>query len=134
GSGSEVQLPPSTSSVAAWSAALQSVAASGALQDEVEFWAETVAPDAGLAASRQGGRALRLRPPGLTPDAGPNVEGNVRVVELALSVEETRDLLQRVPAAYGTRVDDALVAALSATLAEWLGAGSLVVDLEGHGR
>ena len=68
------------------------------------------------------------------PGAGANVEGNVRVVEVALSVEETRDLLQRVPAAYGTRVDDALVAALGATLGEWLGAGSIVVDLEGHGR
>jgi non-ribosomal peptide synthase protein (TIGR01720 family) len=76
-------------------------------------------------------------PVGSDPSAGPsdaNVEGNVRVVELALSVAETRDLLTRVPAAYGTRVDDALVAALGAALGEWLGAGSIVVDLEGHGR
>jgi non-ribosomal peptide synthase protein (TIGR01720 family) len=176
GSGSEVQLPSSTSSFAAWSAALQAVAGADALSEEVGFWAETVAPDAeqvqiprgqgveiprlaalarddsGLARddgsqgpSRQGVRALGLRPRGLTP-ADPrgltptsdpndaNVEGNVRVVELALTVEETRDLLQRVPAAYGTRVDDALLAALGATLAEWLGAGSILVDLEGHGR
>jgi hypothetical protein len=42
--------------------------------------------------------------------------------------------LQRVPAAYGTRVDDVLLAALEGGLAAWLGAGSMVVDFEGHGR
>ena len=46
---------------------------------------------------------------------------------------ETRDLLQQVPAAYGTQINDVLLAALARALAAWTGRGPRV-ELEGHGR
>jgi non-ribosomal peptide synthase protein (TIGR01720 family) len=120
GASAAVELPARTSSFAAWSAALGALATSGALNDEKGYWsAQTAAGARSLPVDRKGGE---------------NVEGAVRVLEHALSAEETRDLLQRVPAAYGTRVDDVLLAALEGALAGWLGEGSVVVDLEGHGR
>ena len=129
GTSSTVTLPPATSSFAAWSAALRGVASSGALRDEVEYWAATVARDGRevqiprlAALARDDSGALRS----LGSDSGENVEGNVSVVEIALSAEETRDLLQRVPAAYGTRVDDALLAAL--------GGGARRLDRRGKHR
>jgi non-ribosomal peptide synthase protein (TIGR01720 family) len=120
GESSAVELPPRTSSFAAWSAALGALAASGALNDETAYWSAQTAP---------GARSLPV-----DRADGENVEGAVRIVEHALSAAETSDLLQRVPAAYGTRIDDVLLAALEGALAAWLGDGSVVVDLEGHGR
>ena len=48
--------------------------------------------------------------------------------------DATRALLQDVPAAYRTRINDALLTALAQTFAAWTGERSLLVDLEGHGR
>ncbi len=55
-----------------------------------------------------------------------------RTASAQLDEEETRALLTEVPAAYGTQINDALLAALAATLAP--PGGALWVDLEGHGR
>jgi non-ribosomal peptide synthase protein (TIGR01720 family) len=64
-------------------------------------------------------------------------------VEVGLSAERTLALLQQVPAAYNTQINDVLVTALARTLSWWTkrahgsenGAGAAVlVELEGHGR
>jgi non-ribosomal peptide synthase protein (TIGR01720 family) len=118
--GESAMLPASTSSFAEWSSAVSALASDAALRGEAEYWAAQTAP---------GTLALPL-----DRANGVNVEGATRLVELSLTAEETRDLLQRVPATYGTQINDALLAALSGALAGWVGAGSVVVDLEGHGR
>ena len=51
-----------------------------------------------------------------------------------LSEEETRALLQEIPAVYHTQVNDVLLTALAQTLCQWAGERSVLVDLEGHGR
>ncbi|MEO7455045.1 MAG: condensation domain-containing protein, partial [Gemmatimonadaceae bacterium] len=53
---------------------------------------------------------------------------------VALTPAETRQLLQDVPAAYNTQINDAFIAALAAAMGTWLGDGDLVVNVEGHGR
>jgi non-ribosomal peptide synthase protein (TIGR01720 family) len=53
---------------------------------------------------------------------------------LKLSAEETRALLQEVPRAYNTQINDVLLTALAQAFARWTGESSLLVDLEGHGR
>jgi non-ribosomal peptide synthase protein (TIGR01720 family) len=53
-------------------------------------------------------------------------------VTVELGEAETRALLTELPSAYGTQVNDALLAALAATLAR--PGGALWIDLEGHGR
>ncbi len=55
-------------------------------------------------------------------------------VSLALNEEQTRALLQDVPAAYNTQINDVLLTALVQSFANWTGENSLLIDLEGHGR
>jgi non-ribosomal peptide synthase protein (TIGR01720 family) len=43
-------------------------------------------------------------------------------------------LLQEVPKAYNTHINDVLLTALVQTFADWTGRRSLLLDLEGHGR
>jgi non-ribosomal peptide synthase protein (TIGR01720 family) len=118
--GEAIALPARTSSFAAWSAQLSALAGSPALHGETSYWVAETAP---------GTLPLPCDHP-----RGANVEGEVVVAESWLSAAETRDLLQRVPAAYGTQINDVLVAALGGALATWIGSGSVLVDLEGHGR
>ncbi|HEV7588165.1 MAG TPA: condensation domain-containing protein, partial [Longimicrobium sp.] len=63
-----------------------------------------------------------------------DVEAETAGSWVELTEDETRALLTEVPAAYGTRVNDALLAALARAHAAWSGESSLVVELEGHGR
>ena len=65
---------------------------------------------------------------------GPNLESGARILEFALTRDETAALLQEVPAAYGTRINDVLLAALTLALQPWTGGAPLLVELEGHGR
>jgi non-ribosomal peptide synthase protein (TIGR01720 family) len=43
-------------------------------------------------------------------------------------------LLQEVPKAYNTQINDVLLAALVVAAGQWTGRRSLLIDLEGHGR
>ena len=51
-----------------------------------------------------------------------------------LEEEETRQLLQEVPQAYQTQINDVLLAALGRVCGEWSGRDAVLVDVEGHGR
>ncbi len=68
----------------------------------------------------------------LAPAASTGLVASSRTVTVELDAAETRALLTELPSAYGTQVNDALLAALAATLAR--PGGALWVDLEGHGR
>ncbi|MGQ0703916.1 MAG: amino acid adenylation domain-containing protein, partial [Gemmatimonadales bacterium] len=63
-----------------------------------------------------------------------NPVGESGTLLASLTVAETADLLQRVPAAYATQVNEVLLAAVSEALGQWIGEGDLLVHLEGHGR
>ena len=113
-------LPPATAPVAEWAGRLAAHAASDAARAELAWW--TAAVPSGL--------------PPLPVDrtGGGNTAGQARTVTVALGEEETRALLQEVPAAYRTRIDDALLAALARAFQGWTGQPRLLVELEGHGR
>ena len=53
---------------------------------------------------------------------------------VSLSIDETNALLQDVPAAYHTRIDDALLTALVRAFRHWTHEDALLVELEKHGR
>ncbi|MEM8808820.1 MAG: condensation domain-containing protein, partial [Cyanobacteria bacterium P01_G01_bin.38] len=55
-------------------------------------------------------------------------------VSVALNEAETLTLLQEVPTAYRTQINDVLLTALAQAFARWTGERSLLIDLEGHGR
>ncbi|MEO7583966.1 MAG: non-ribosomal peptide synthase/polyketide synthase [Ferruginibacter sp.] len=54
--------------------------------------------------------------------------------EIRLSNTQTRLLLQEVPKAYHTEINDILMTALAVTLCEWGQTSEVVIGLEGHGR
>ena len=120
--GGAVLLPPKTTSFQSWAERLAGHARSMPVEPELSWWQGEVA---GLAA----GEAAVLP---LDFPASANTEASLRSVSSRLSAEETKALLQEVPAAYRTQINDVLLTALTLALA---GPGrSVVVDLEGHGR
>ena len=65
---------------------------------------------------------------------GHNLEGNCRILAVALDREETRILLQDIPKTYRTRINDILLTALVDTMAQWTELSTVLIDLESHGR
>ncbi|WP_227015435.1 MULTISPECIES: condensation domain-containing protein, partial [Nocardiopsis] len=117
--GREFALPAKTSSWRQWAERLRREGSSADTSRESDYWREQTAPV----------RALPLDGP---------VEGNTigrsRVHEAVLSADQARALLQDVPAAFNTQVNDALLTAVASAVGAWTGDGHVRVDLEGHGR
>jgi len=126
--GAKIDLGAKTTSFKQWSEALHSLAQSGALQSEFEFWRVAESTAGGAIPLDAGADA------NATLDSARNSVGSVRVVEQSLSSELTRKLLQSCSSAYNTEINDLLLAALFHTFAHWTGGHNLLVDLEGHGR
>ena len=122
GRGEAIGLPAKTTSFKLWAERLTQHAQSGALEGELGYW---------LAEPR-------ARVPGLPVDFAQAQDANTfaseRTVNVELSPEETRGLLQEVPAAYNTQINDVLLTALVQSFSQWTGTRSLLIDLEGHGR
>ncbi|MEU5692153.1 non-ribosomal peptide synthase/polyketide synthase [Actinosynnema sp. NPDC020468] len=98
-----------TTSFLRWARTLEAHVLAGGLDEEVEDWSHDL-PDT---------------PKPTTPGVGLAVE---------LSTEDTEALLRGAPAAYRTRINDVLLAALAHALSRWTGDRRVAVDLEGHGR
>lgn len=120
--GEAIQLQPKTTSFKDWAYRLMKYGQSEALVAELDYW---------LADSRSGVAPLPVDYPS-GKDA--NTVASAAHVSVSLSVEQTRSLLQEVPHAYNTQINDVLLTALVQTFAQWIGERSLLVDLEGHGR
>ena len=66
---------------------------------------------------------------------GPNTVESVETVSRALNRDENaRVLLQDLPRAQHTEINDARMTALSDALTQWTGLTSSWIELEGHGR
>ncbi|RAJ76608.1 non-ribosomal peptide synthase protein (TIGR01720 family)/amino acid adenylation domain-containing protein/thioester reductase-like protein [Chitinophaga dinghuensis] len=59
---------------------------------------------------------------------------DIRTKTVRLDATVTRQLLQEVPAAYKTEINDILLSALAMTLTAWNKGNGVLVGLEGHGR
>src|SRR5215216_2514893 len=116
--GAAVQLPAKTSSFQEWAARLREYGQTAEVQGQVDYWQ-----------SRAGG----VRVP-VDYEERDNRVAQVETVARSLSVEQTRALLQAVPAAYRTQINDVLLTALVEAISGWSGAERVLVDLEGHGR
>jgi amino acid adenylation domain-containing protein/non-ribosomal peptide synthase protein (TIGR01720 family) len=117
--GERIALGPKTTSYQRWAEALQVYAHSEEMAREADYWA---------AQSADGVAALPAEGDGW-PRTGP--EGMVTV---RLNEEETRELLQDVPVAYRTQINDVLLCALAETISNWTGSTRFRLALEGHGR
>jgi amino acid adenylation domain-containing protein/non-ribosomal peptide synthase protein (TIGR01720 family) len=117
GRGEAPVLPPKTTSFKTWAERITEHARSTALQGELSHW-------------------LRSEPVARLPvdyPGGDNTAASARTVTVSLSAAETSALLQEVPSAYRTQINEVLLTALTRALAPWAGS-TLLVDLEGHGR
>ncbi len=112
-------LPAKTTAYRDWARRLADHAGSPAAHAELAHWQTLARPALPLPRDLAG---------------GPDTEGAVATVEAALSAEETRVLLQEVPRAYRTRIDDVLLTAVARAFSRWTGARALRIDLEAHGR
>jgi non-ribosomal peptide synthase protein (TIGR01720 family) len=125
-----LRLPAKTTSFQEWAERLDAYAQSlspEAVERELEHWS-------GLA--RLPFDRLPFEPAepfdSFAPAALTGLVASSRTVTVELDEAETRALLTELPSAYGTQVNDALLAALAATLVR--PGGALWIDLEGHGR
>ncbi|WP_339494068.1 non-ribosomal peptide synthase/polyketide synthase [Pseudomonas sp. EA_35y_Pfl1_P108] len=109
-------LPAKTSAYQQWAQQLQAHAQT--LDEQLPYWqAQTASADL-LCDNPQGGLQNRL---GTT-------------LEIRLSAEHTRQLLQDAPAAYRTQVNDLLLTALARVISRWSEQPAALIQLEGHGR
>ncbi|MCP3144849.1 non-ribosomal peptide synthetase, partial [Pyxidicoccus xibeiensis] len=118
--GEPVTLPPKTTSYKAWAEWLQAHARSEAVEAELPHW---------LQAAR-----AQVAPLPVDIKEGANTVASERSVQVSLSAEETRLLLQETPGAYRAHIDDVLLAALGRAVAEWTGGTRVRVEQELHGR
>ncbi|MBJ6641535.1 amino acid adenylation domain-containing protein [Streptomyces sp. DHE7-1] len=116
--GRRPELAPKSTSFQAWARRLAEHTEAGGFDAELAHWQ-------GL----DTGSELPTDHPG-----GANTVADEDSVTAGLDAEETRRLLQDVPDAYRTRVNDVLLCALGRVLARWTGRDRVAVTLEGHGR
>jgi non-ribosomal peptide synthase protein (TIGR01720 family) len=120
GRGEAVDLPPKTTSFKHWADGLAEYAQSAAARSELPYW---------LALSE-----ARISSLPVDVSGAPNTDASRRVLSISLSADQTRALLQEAPAVYNVQAHEVLLTALVQAAACWTGVGSLLVDLEGHGR
>ncbi|MDB9373597.1 non-ribosomal peptide synthetase [Nodularia sphaerocarpa] len=121
-SGNNIQLPAKTTSFKDWAIRLQDYAGGEQLHSELDYWLQLKS------------FAVAPLPLDSLAIASENTVGSSRIVSLSLSEEQTRSLLQDVPGAYNTQINDVLLTALVQSFAGWTGHDSLLISLEGHGR
>ncbi|MFZ5503865.1 MAG: amino acid adenylation domain-containing protein, partial [Pseudomonadota bacterium] len=120
-SGADVHLAAKTSAFAQWGAALQQHATDPGLQAQRHYWLDRYAvPVAPL-------------PQDFATEATPALATTERI-NLSLSENDTRALLQRCGAAYRTQINELLLAGVYLGLQRWTGRHGVRVALEGHGR
>ncbi|MFF4926499.1 non-ribosomal peptide synthase/polyketide synthase [Kitasatospora sp. NPDC001261] len=116
GVGERPDLGAKSTSFRAWAERLAAHTAAGGFDAELPYWQGLVDDD-------------------LPVDLdGANTAESEESLTFALDAESTRRLLQDVPEAYRTRVNDVLLCALGRVLARWTGQDKVLVALEGHGR
>ncbi len=133
-----IDLPPKTMSLQAWSKKLAAFVNSGALDAEVPLWAAmsepgaSIPPDASVAMghAHEAGEMTT----GAQEITHTNAVASQRRVTVAFTVEETEELLHRLPASFDVHVQDALLTGLLTALAQWTHERTWRIDLEGHGR
>jgi len=101
-----VQLPPKTMSFKKWSEQLVAYGQSATAQAELPFWS-----------NQQWSRADRI--PSTISTAVLNTVESASSIAMSLSEAETDALLQDVPSAYNSQINDVLLTALVEAYAQW---------------
>jgi amino acid adenylation domain-containing protein/non-ribosomal peptide synthase protein (TIGR01720 family) len=121
--GQAVILPSKTTSYKNWAEKVKEFSSSSSLQSELPYWKK-------VTNSPHPEENWKF----LSGESSANTEGSARVLKSFLTVGETQALLQQVPAAYNTQINDVLLTALAQAWNELTGSRELFTNLEGHGR
>jgi amino acid adenylation domain-containing protein/non-ribosomal peptide synthase protein (TIGR01720 family) len=113
--GANAQLPMQTASFYRWGQALQQHAKQPVVREQLTYWREQLSAEIPL-------------PEQL------NLHGQSQTLDTLLSAEHTDALLGDCHSAYGTQVQDLLLAALVDVIGDWLNTDRITVELESHGR
>nr|UBH04475.1 NosC [Desmonostoc muscorum CCALA 125] len=114
-----ITFPAKTTSFKDWSNKLTEYAQSETLKSEVAYWLNE----------------SRAAVPSIPVDyKGANTVEAASTVTVSLNEAQTRALLQDVPKAYNTQINDVLLTALALVLSRWTNSSSVLFNLEGHGR
>jgi non-ribosomal peptide synthase protein (TIGR01720 family) len=116
----EISLSSKTTSLQLWAERLKTFATSEDIQDEIAYWSDYLNVEVGK---------IKVDHPG-----GSNLEQNRRIVSVKLPEEMTKSLLQDVPSAYKTEINDILLTALAQLLVKITKEPNVIIELEGHGR
>ena len=117
---SEIALPQKTHSFEQWSEQLIAYTAGESLQKQRNYWLNL--PWASIT-------ALESDQP-----LADNIEDGQAIIQGQLSTQETQDLLKKIPAVYGTQINDLLLTALAKCLLAETHGSVVHIDIEGHGR
>jgi len=120
--GEAIELPPKTTSFKQWASRLAEYGKSGAVATELEYW---------LTQSPSGATSFPVDYP---EGRNANTVASSAKVSVSLNAEQTHALLQEVPSAYHTQINDVLLTALVQCFAQWSGKQTLLINLESHGR
>ena len=118
--GQKIKLPPKTTSFKDWAQHLIEYAQSDLLKAELAYW---------LRASH-----TLISPIPIDYSGGTNTVKSISTVSVSLNETQTQLLLQDVPKAYQTQINDVLLTALVLVLSKWTNTDSVLFNLEGHGR
>jgi len=120
--GQSVSLPAKTTSFKQWSTELTAYARSAKLQSELDFWLSLIE------------KPLTVLPVDFSSASERTTYATSHTISVALGIGLTQALLQDVPGAYHTQMNDVLLTALIQVFSDWTGGDCFSVDLEGHGR
>ncbi|QLE41852.1 amino acid adenylation domain-containing protein [Nostoc sp. C052] len=118
--GNTIELPAKTTSFKDWARQLTEYAQSEVLKSELDYW---------LSASYDAVDSIPV-----DYAQGINTTASARTISVSLDEAETLSLLQDVPKAYKTQINDILLTALVLVLSGWTNSESVLFNLEGHGR
>ncbi|GAA3755480.1 amino acid adenylation domain-containing protein [Salinactinospora qingdaonensis] len=118
--GRPVDMGPKTTPFRDWAHRLAEFTDTGGFDDEADYW-EALGDAAGawIPLDRTDGR---------------NDVASQDVVTSVLAPESTRALLQQVPGALRSRIDDVFLAVLARVLTDWSASSRILIEKEGHGR
>jgi amino acid adenylation domain-containing protein/non-ribosomal peptide synthase protein (TIGR01720 family) len=121
--GQTIQWPPKTTSFQTWSERLMEYAESPAIVAELEHWLSHI-------------EMTPLPTDKSSPENEKPFVNNASTAHIkkSLTVSQTQALLNEIPQAYHTQINDILLTALVQSFTKWSGESTLHFDLEGHGR
>lgn len=119
--GEAISFGSKTTSYRRWAERLAEYAQSEEAASERQYWIEVE--------QKWGGGKIPVDYP-----EGQNTIESARTISASLDAEETRVLLQEVPEAYRTQINDVLMTAVVEAIGKWSGQRQTLVEMEGHGR